>query len=100
MKPQSQISRQFGAHRRAEMPARVRPIHPATDFAFRTTGGNFGVANNQLRYPATPFHHLSQDFLAEEMKREYLKEAFFFLIIVGLSAWPIASMMSALSLLK
>ena len=82
------------------MPARLRLTQPATDFAYQTTGADFGIANNRVRHSATPFRHLSQDFLAEEMKRDYLKEAFCFLAIVGLSAWPIASMVSALSQLK
>jgi hypothetical protein len=82
------------------MPARLHLTNPATDFAYQATGGNFGIANNRLQHSAPPFRHLSQDFLAEEMKRDYLKEAFCFLIIVGLSAWPIASMVSALSQLK
>lgn len=82
------------------MPARARPTHPATDFTYQTTGRNFGGGSNRLQYSATPFRLLSQDFLAEEMKRDFLKEAFCFIIIVGLSAWPIASMVSALSLLK
>jgi hypothetical protein len=100
MKPQSQILRQLGAHRRAEMPARVRPTHPETDFAYQATSSNFGVANTKLQHSATPFRHLSQDFLAQEMKRDYVKEAFCFLVIVGLSAWPIGLMVSALSQLK
>lgn len=82
------------------MPAPSRLTHPATDFAFQTTGADFGIANSPVRHAAPPFRHLSQEFLAEEMKRDYLKEAFCFLIIVSLSAWPIGLMVSALSLLK
>lgn len=82
------------------MPARLRLPYPATDFAYQTTGADFGIANNRVKHSATPFRQLSQDFLAEEMKRDYVKEALCFLIIVGLSAWPIASMVNALSLLK
>ena len=82
------------------MPAGPRLPQPATDFAYQTTGADFGIAKNRVQHSAPPFRHLSQDFLAQEMKRDYLKEAFCFLIIVALSAWPIASMVSALSLLK
>lgn len=82
------------------MPARPRLPYPATDFAYQATGADFGIANDRARHSAAPFRHLSQDFLAEEMKRDYVKEAVCFLIIVGLSAWPIASMVQALSLLK
>jgi len=100
MKPQSQIFRQFGAQRRAEIPARLRHTHPSTDFAYQKTGAGFGIAKNRGRHAATPFRHLSQDFLAEEMKRDYVKEAFCFVLMVGISAWPIALMVSALSQLK
>lgn len=82
------------------MPARLRLTRPATDFHYQTSGGNFGVANNHLQHSRPRFRHLSQDFLNEEMKRDYLKEALCFLVIVGLSAWPIGSMVHALSLLK
>ena len=82
------------------MPARPRLTQPATDFAYQTTGADFAIAKKSVRHSAPPFRHLSQDFLVEEMRRDYVKEAFCFLIIVGLSAWPIASMVSALSLLK
>ncbi|HEY6071399.1 MAG TPA: hypothetical protein VIU85_08510 [Chthoniobacterales bacterium] len=80
------------------MPARLRS--PATDFAYQTTGADFGIAPNSIQHPVTPFRLLSQDFLTAEMKRDYRKEAFCFLIIAGLAAWPIASMVNALSLLK
>ena len=81
------------------MPARVRRNHPATDFAYQATGSDFRVATPRLH--ATPsLRHLSRDFLAGEVKRDYLVEAVCFLIMVSLSAWPIASMIQALSFLK
>ena len=82
------------------MTARLRLSHPATDFAYQATSSNFGDAKTKLQRSAMPFRHLSQDFLAQEMKRDYLKEAFCFLVIVGLSAWPIGLMVTALSQLK
>jgi hypothetical protein len=66
-----------------------------TDFRYQTTGADFRV-----RQAAPPFRNLSKEFLAQEMKRDYLSEALCFLVLVGLSAWPIASMVHALSLLK
>ena len=77
------------------MPASSYPKHPITDFAYQTTGADFRV-----RQAAPPFRNLSKEFLAQEMKRDYLTEAVCFLVIVGLSAWPITSMVHALSLLK
>lgn len=46
------------------------------------------------------FRHLSSSFLTAETKRDYLLEAVCFVIMVTVSAWPIVSMMRALSLLK
>jgi hypothetical protein len=100
MKPQSQISRQLGSHRAEEMPLAQPLNHPATDFAYQATGGDYRVATTRLQHSAPSFRNLSKDFLAEEMKRDYLTEAVCFLIMVSLSAWPIASMVQALSFLK
>jgi hypothetical protein len=77
------------------MPTAADRKHPITDFAYQATGANFRV---QQAAPA--FRNLSKEFLAEEMKRDYLQEAICFLVIVGLSAWPIGSMVRAISLLK
>jgi hypothetical protein len=77
------------------MPMASHAKHPITDFSYQTTGGDFRV-----RQAAPPFRNLSKEFLAHEMKRDYLGEAVCFLVIVGLSAWPICSMVQALSLLK
>jgi hypothetical protein len=76
------------------MPTASYRKHPITDFGYQTTGADF------RQQAAPPFRNLSKEFLAQEMKRDYLREALCFLVIVGLSAWPIASMVQAMSLLK
>jgi hypothetical protein len=76
------------------MPTAAHRKHPITDFGYQTTGTDFRVQK------APAFRNLSKEFLAQEMKRDYLQEAICFLVIVGLSAWPIGSMVRALSLLK
>jgi hypothetical protein len=104
MKPQSQISRQFGSHRGEELPAGLRLKHPAIDCQYQTTGGDFRVATdrNKQSTPAVvpPLRKLSSEFLAGEMKRDYLTEALCFVIMISVSAWPIVSMVRALSWLK
>jgi hypothetical protein len=45
---------------------------------------------------APGFRNLSNEFLGTETKRNYVAEVFFFAIIVGVSAWPIVSMVRAL----
>lgn len=86
------------------MPAGLRPNHPVIDCHYQATGGDFRVANNRLK-PSTPvlvpsLHKLSSEFLAGEMKRDYLTEALCFIVMISVSAWPIVSMVRALSWLK
>ena len=95
MKPQYPISRQPRSLRGDGTPTTSHAKQPITDFAYQTTGADFRV-----RQAAPAFRNLSKEFLAQEMKRDYLREALCFLLIVGLSAWPMASMMQAMSLLK
>jgi hypothetical protein len=77
------------------MPTGSYRKYPITDFNYQRTGADFRV-----QHALPSFRNLSKEFLAQEMKRDYLREALCFLVIVGLSAWPIASMVQALSLLK
>jgi hypothetical protein len=48
---------------------------------------------------APGFRDLSNKFLGAETKRNYVAEVLFFAIIVGVSAWPIVSMVQALATL-
>jgi hypothetical protein len=92
MKPLSPITRQRSSHLN----------HPDLDAQYHSASANF-VADRLKRSPASPspsFRDLSSEFLGAEMKRDYLAEAICFLIIVSVSAWPIVSMVRALSLLK
>jgi hypothetical protein len=105
MKPLSQISRQFGSHRGEELPVGSRLEHPAIDCQYQATGGDFRVATDRLKPSSTPavspsLRRLSSRFLSEEMKRDYLAEALCFVILISVSAWPIVSMVRALSWLK
>lgn len=103
MKPLSQISRPLSS-RGEEAPAELPTKHPVTDCHYHAANGDLRATNDRLK-PSPPslgpsFRDLSNEFLAAEMKRDYLVEAFCFLIIVGVSAWPIVSLVRALSLLK
>jgi hypothetical protein len=104
MKPLSQISHARKSHRGEEMPVGSHPKHPATVCHYQTTGGDFRVGNDRLKQStpaASPsFRLLSKEFLAGEMKRDYLTEALCFVIMISVSAWPIVSMVRALSWLK
>jgi hypothetical protein len=101
MKPVSQLSVQRRSHRGAETPAGSRANHPVTDYQFHAPAGDLRGANNRLQLAppalAPSFRHLSSEFFATEMKRDYLAEASFFAVFVGVSAWPIVSMLQAMA---
>jgi hypothetical protein len=86
------------------MPVGPNPRHRVTDCHYQTTGGDFRVGNDRLKQstpaPSPSFRRLSSKFLSEEMKRDYLAEATCFVILISVSAWPIVSMVRALSWLK
>jgi len=46
---------------------------------------------------APGFRDLTNEFLGAETKRTYVAEVLFFAIIVGVSAWPIVSMVQTLA---
>lgn len=102
MKPQSQILRHVRPHRRDE--TQLRSEHPFIDYHYQPASGDLRGVNGRLKLSAPSaarsFRNLSNEFLGGEMKRDYVTEALCFLIIVSVSAWPIVSMVRALSLLK
>lgn len=86
------------------MPAGLRLTHPVTDSNYQPTGGDFRAATDCLKQStpalARSLRKLSSEFLSEEMKRDYVVEAACFVILISVSAWPIVSMVRALSWLK
>lgn len=86
------------------MPLGLRSRDPVTDYNYQATGSDFRVATEPVRQStpvlAPSFRQLSSEFLSREMKRDYRTEALCFVIIVTVSAWPIVSMVRALSWLK
>lgn len=101
MKPLSQLSVQRRSHRGEETPVGSRANHPVTDFHYHAPAGDLRGANDRLQLAppvlAPSFRHLSSEFLATEMKQDYLAEASFFAVFVGVSAWPIVSVMQAMA---
>ena len=78
-----------------------RPRHshkgfPLTDYNYHPTAES--QVNSSARWRATKspaFHKLSSEFLGGETSRDYLAELLFFIVITGLAAWPIMSMLIA-----
>ena len=96
MKPTSQISRQPRLHRGEEAPIAVRVAYPVTDHQYQANGGVLRAACARLKQ-APSFRDLSSEFLATEMKRDYLGEALFFGIMVAVSAWPMVFVVQGLA---
>jgi len=75
--------------------------HPLTDYGFHAAGSEMksGASSQKLVRPifAPGFRDLSNEFLGAETKRNYVAEVLFFTIIVGVSTWPIVSMVRALA---
>jgi hypothetical protein len=82
----------------------LRSKHPVIDCHYHPASGDLRGPNGRRKVSAPSvarsFRNLSNEFLGTEMKRDYVTEALCFLIIVSVSAWPIVSMVRALSLLK
>ena len=43
------------------------------------------------------FHKLSSEFLGAERSRHYVAELLFFILITGIAAWPLISMLMAVT---
>ena len=61
-------------------------MHPA---------GSSGKLSRPVLAPG--FRDLTNEFLGAETKRTYVAEVLFFAIIVGVSVWPIVSMVQTLA---
>jgi hypothetical protein len=100
MKSLSQVSRQTGRLRGEQSPFGSRLNQPVTDYHFQAAGSEVkSGSGHKLSRPvfAPGFRDVSNDFLRTEAKRNYAAEVLFFVIIVGVSTWPIVSMVQALS---
>ena len=72
---------------------------PLTDYSYQLTAE--APASATLAPGAkSPFHKLSSEFFRAEMSLDYIAELFFFILITGLAAWPIMSMLACLAWMK
>lgn len=101
MTPNSQISRQPSRLDGEESPSRPHSNHPRTDCNFHAPASEVQSAGSSRKLSrrvfAPGFRDLSNEFLGAETKRNYVAEVLFFAIIVGVSTWPIVSMVRALA---
>ena len=98
MKPTPQISHKQRALRHDNRARHKHPSFPLTDYNYRPTAKN--RVSSSAGGPATKlpsFHKLSSEFFAAESSRDYIAELFFFILITGIAAWSVVSMLIAVT---
>jgi hypothetical protein len=96
MKPILQTNHNQRASRRENGTRRITRRLLLTDYNYRPTGEtqlSSVVGQPAAKLPA--FHKLSSKFLRAETSRDYVAELMFFILITGLAAWPVMSMLIA-----
>jgi hypothetical protein len=96
MKPILQINHKQCGSRRDNRAGRSRQSFPFTDCNYRPTAEAEAISTAgrpAIKSPA--FHKLSSEFLGSETSRDYVAELLFFVLITGLAAWPVMSMLIA-----
>ena len=71
---------------------------PLTDYSFQTTAD--AKSSSSAVRPATKspaFHKLSSEFFGAEASRDYFAEFSVFMLITGISVWPIISALVAVT---
>jgi len=86
MKPIPQISHNQHASRN----------FPLTDYSFQATAdAKSGSSAVGPAKKAPAFHKISSEFFSAETSRDYIAELLFFILITGIAAWPVMSMLIA-----
>jgi hypothetical protein len=96
MKPILQINHKHRGSRRDNRAQRDHQSFPLTDYNYHPTAES--QINSSARWRATKspaFYKLSSEFLGAETSRDYVAELLFFILITGISVWPIMSMLIA-----
>ncbi len=96
MKPILQINHKQRGSRRDNRAGRSHKSFPLTDYNYHPTAENQVNSSALWRTTKSPaFHKLSSEFLGAETSRDYVAELLFFILITGIAAWPIMSMLIA-----
>jgi hypothetical protein len=98
MKPTPQINHNKRGPGRDNGSRRSDQSFPLTDYDYRPT------AETRVSPCAGPpaaklpaFHKLSSEFFGAETSRDYISELLFFILITGITAWPIISAIVAVT---
>jgi hypothetical protein len=96
MKPILQISHKKRGSRRDHCARRHHQNFPLTDYNYRPTAEAETISHaGQPSIKSPAFHKLSSEFLGAETSRDYIAELLFFVLIIGIAAWPVVSMLIA-----
>ena len=96
MKPIPQISQNQRGSRRDNRARRGNRGVLPTDYNYRPTAEtqlSSSAGRPAAKLPA--FHKLSSEFFGAEASRDYVVELLYFVLITGIAAWPIMSMLIA-----
>ena len=67
---------------------------PLTDYSFQATVDAKSSSSAVVPAKKAPaFYKLSSEFFGAETSRDYFAELLFFMLITGIAAWPIMSML-------
>jgi hypothetical protein len=98
MKQTPQTSQNQRGLRRDNRARRGHRSFPLTDYSFQTTADAESSSSAVLPARKAPaFHKLSSEFFGTEMSRDYVTQFLLFTLIGGISAWPIISMLVAVT---
>jgi hypothetical protein len=96
MKPTPQINDKQRGSRRDDRARRGNRRVLPIDYNYRPTAEtqlNSSAGRPAAKLPA--FHKLSGEFFGTEASRDYVAELLYFVLITGIAAWPIMSMLIA-----
>jgi len=96
MKPTPQISHNQRGSGRDNGTRRSNRRLLLTDYNYRPTPETqMGSSASRPATRSPGFHKLSSEFFGAEMSRDYIAELLFFILITGIAAWPVISMLIA-----
>ena len=99
MKPTTQISSNERHSHRDGDPLLAHRSSPLTDYSYHSTaeavGRSSATAEKAIAELRT-FRKVSRNFFGAEANREYVAEAFFFVLLTCVAAWPISVMIRQL----
>ena len=95
MKPILQINDKQRRSRRDNRARRGHQSFPLTDYNYRPAAETQLSSAGCQATKSPAFHKLSSEYLGAEASRDYVAELLFFLLIIGIAAWPLMSMLIA-----